>query len=154
MRDTTCVNTWDVTHMNNTLLLTPGTPAAGPQASRGADRPPGQLRIWPIPPHLANSSLLELTFYYSVRQGPNAFFCSGYPVPASSTEKTTLSSLESESRSVVYDSSVTPWTIAHQVPLSMEFSRQEHCSGLPFPPPEDIPDPGIEPRSPAWQADS
>ena len=41
----------------------------------------------------------------------------------------------------------TPWTVAHQAPLSMEFSRQEHWSGLPFPPPGDLPDPGIEPTS-------
>ena len=40
-----------------------------------------------------------------------------------------------------------PWTVAHQAPLSMEFSRQEHWSGLPFPPPGDLPDPGIEPMS-------
>ena len=39
---------------------------------------------------------------------------------------------------------VTPWTIARQVPLSMEFSRQEYWSGLPFPSPGDLPDPGIE----------
>ena len=44
--------------------------------------------------------------------------------------------------------------IAHQAPLSMEFSRQEYCSGLPFPPPGDLPDPGLESRSPALQADS
>ena len=37
-----------------------------------------------------------------------------------------------------------PWTAAHQAPLSMEFSRQEHWSGLPFPFPEDLPDPGTE----------
>ena len=49
---------------------------------------------------------------------------------------------------------VTPWTVAHQAPLSMEFSRQEYWSGLPFPPPGDLPDPGIEPRSPTLQADS
>ena len=49
---------------------------------------------------------------------------------------------------------VTPWTIAHQAPLSMGFSRQEHGSGLPFPSPEDLPNPGIEPASPAWQVDS
>ena len=48
----------------------------------------------------------------------------------------------------------TPWTVAHQAPLSMGFSRQEYWSGLPCPPPEDLPDPGIEPRSPALQADS
>ena len=40
-----------------------------------------------------------------------------------------------------------PWTAAHQAPLSMGFSRQEYWSGLPFPPPEDLPDPGIEPAS-------
>ena len=40
-----------------------------------------------------------------------------------------------------------PWTIACQAPLSMGFSRQELCSGLPCPPPEDLPDPGIEPES-------
>ena len=48
----------------------------------------------------------------------------------------------------------TPWTVAHQAPLSIGFSRQEYWSGLPFPSPEDIPDPGIELRSPALQADS
>ena len=49
---------------------------------------------------------------------------------------------------------VTPWTIAHQAPLSMDFSRQEYWSGLPCPPPGDLPNPGIEPRSPALGADS
>ena len=44
---------------------------------------------------------------------------------------------------------VTPWTVAHQAPLSMGFPRQEYWSGLPFLPPGDLPDPGIEPRSPA-----
>ena len=47
----------------------------------------------------------------------------------------------------------TPWTVAHQTPPSMEFSKQEYWSGLPFPSPGDLPDPGIEPRSPALQAD-
>ena len=49
---------------------------------------------------------------------------------------------------------VTPWTEAHQAPLSMGFPRQEHRSGLPFSSLGDLPDPGIEPRSPALQADS
>ena len=47
-----------------------------------------------------------------------------------------------------------PWTIACQAPLSMGFSRQEYWSGLPFPSPGDLPDPGIEARSPALQADN
>ena len=49
---------------------------------------------------------------------------------------------------------VTPGTVACQAPLSMGFSRQEYWSGLPFPSPEDLPDPGIEPRSPALHGDS
>ena len=48
----------------------------------------------------------------------------------------------------------TSWTVACQGPLSMGFSRQEYWSGLPFPSPEDLPDPGIEPGSPVLQADS
>ena len=40
------------------------------------------------------------------------------------------------------------WAVAHQAPLSMGFSRQEYCSGLPYLPPGDLPDPGIKPRSP------
>jgi len=48
----------------------------------------------------------------------------------------------------------TPWTIAHQGPPSMEFSRQEYWSGLPFPSPGCLPNPGIEPRSPTSQADA
>ena len=61
---------------------------------------------------------------------------------------------------LVFQSCLTlcnPWTVARQAPLSMEFSRQEHWSRLSFPPPGDLPDPGIEPASPiapALQADS
>ena len=49
---------------------------------------------------------------------------------------------------------VTPGTVAYQAPPSMGFSRQECWSGLPFPSPGDLPDPGVEPRSPALQADA
>ena len=48
----------------------------------------------------------------------------------------------------------TPWTVAHQAPLSMGFSRQEYWRGLPFPSPGNLPYPGVEPGSPALQADS
>ena len=48
----------------------------------------------------------------------------------------------------------TPWTVAHQAPPSMEFSSQEYWSGLPFPSPGDLPDPGIEPGSPALKTDA
>jgi len=63
------------------------------------------------------------------------------------------SSSSSVSRSVVSDS-VTPQTVAHQAPLSMGLSSQEYWSGLLFPLLEDLPDPGIEPGSPALQAGS
>ena len=56
-------------------------------------------------------------------------------------------------RSVMSDS-VTPWTVAHQAPLSMGFSRQEYWCGLPCPPPGDLPKPEIKPRSPMLQANS
>ena len=48
----------------------------------------------------------------------------------------------------------TPWTVAHQAPLSMGFTRQEYWSGLPFPSPGDLPEPGVEPRSLALKANS
>ena len=48
----------------------------------------------------------------------------------------------------------TPWTVARQAPPFMESSRQEHWSGLPFPSPGDLPDPGIKPGFPTLQADS
>ena len=54
--------------------------------------------------------------------------------------------------SVVSDFFAAPWTVAHQAPTSMEFSRPEYWSGLPFPSPGDLSDARIEPGSPALQA--
>ena len=54
----------------------------------------------------------------------------------------------------VMSDSATLWTEARQAPLPMEFSRQKYWSGLPFPSPGDLPDPGIKLRSPALQADA
>ena len=48
----------------------------------------------------------------------------------------------------------TPWTVVHQAPLSMGFSKQEYWNGLPCPPPRDLPNPGIEPMAPALQRES
>ena len=56
-----------------------------------------------------------------------------------------------ENESVLF---VTPWTVAYQAPPSMGFSRQRYRSGLPSPSPGDLPNPGIEPGSPALQADA
>ena len=61
--------------------------------------------------------------------------------------------LEGEVKVLVIEFAM-PRTIACQVPLSMEFSKQEYWRGLPFPSPGDLPNPGIKPRSPALQADS
>ena len=49
---------------------------------------------------------------------------------------------------------VIPWTTVRQALLTMEFSRQEYWSGLPFPSPGHLPNPGVEPMSPTWQVDS
>ena len=49
---------------------------------------------------------------------------------------------------------VAPWTVAYQAPLSMELSKLQYWSGLPFPSPEDLPNPGIEPWFPTWQGDT
>ena len=54
----------------------------------------------------------------------------------------------------VMSDSVSPQTVAHQAPLPMGFPRQEYWSGLSFASPGDLPDPGIEPRPPALQADA
>ena len=53
------------------------------------------------------------------------------------------------SHQVMSNAFATPWTVAHQASLFMGFSRQEYWIGLPFPPPGDLPHPGVEPRSPA-----
>ena len=53
------------------------------------------------------------------------------------------------SHQILFKSFVIPWTVAHWTPLSMGFPRQEYWSGLPFPSPGDLPDPGIEPTAPA-----
>ena len=59
--------------------------------------------------------------------------------------------MKSFSRVRLYE---TLWTVAYQVPMSMGFSKQEYWSGLPFPFPGDLLDPGIKPRCPALQADT
>ena len=65
-----------------------------------------------------------------------------------------MSALLLFSHHVMSDSFVSPWTVARQTPLFMEFSRQEYWSGLLFPSPGNLPNPGTEPMSPALQVDS
>ena len=92
----------------------------------------GSQLKWPL-------SCLCLPLHFSVHRVGSILFCSPDPqcLPFSSA---------------VIRYSATPWTVAHQAPPSMGFSRQEYWSGLPFPSPGDLPDPGIELRSPAFQA--
>ena len=80
----------------------------------------------------------------------------GPETPVCSFETDTLSlTLKSEVKSLSrIGLFATPWTVAHQAPPSMGFSRQEYWSGLPFPSPGDLPDAGIEPQSPALRADT
>ena len=74
-----------------------------------------------------------------------------FPKPRRKRKKKERKKVKSLSRVRLFE---TPWTVAYQAPSSMGFSRQEYWSGLPFPSPEDLPNPGIKPRSPALQADA
>ena len=102
----------------------------------------------------SESKFCSLTLYPNVAL---YFILSFYSYSVSGYHKNTLSKwayfkIMKWSRSVRLF--VTPWTVAYQAPQSMEFSRQEYWSGLPFPSPGDLPNPGIEPRSSALQADA
>ena len=72
-------------------------------------------------------------------------------LPTTSSISDVVSQLKSLSRVQLFG---TPWTVAYQAPLSMGSSRQEYWSGLPFSSPGYLPDSGIEPRSPALEADT
>ena len=72
-------------------------------------------------------------------------------MPSATGESEWVSKWKSLSRVWLF---ATPWIVAYQAPPSMGFSRQEYWSAVPFPSPGDLPDPGIEPRSPTFQADA
>ena len=81
---------------------------------------------------------------------------SEWPRSVQELQSWSLYSLNQSHRACVSHSAVSnslwpPWTVTHQAPLSMEFSRQEYWSGLPFPSSEDLPDPGTGPRFPPLQ---
>ena len=87
-------------------------------------------------------------------EGVGGGFGTGWGVtctPVADSCQCMVSEMKSLSRVRLF---ATQWTVAHQAPLSMGFSRQEYWIGLPFPSPGDLPNPGIEPRSPALQADA
>ena len=95
-----------------------------------------------ICPSLSPASVIQITCKRGWRSLPGSCLCTWSRIHVCSVTQSCMSD------------SATPWTVAHLAPLSMGFSRQEYCSGLPFLPPEDLPDPGIKPESPALQADS
>ena len=85
------------------------------------------------------------------------YWLSNIPLFRCTTSSTILLSLDIYVASCCYCCLVIkscPSVCDHQAPLSMAFCRHEYCSGSPFPSPGDLPNPGIEPMSPAWQADS
>ena len=86
----------------------------------------------------------------------NLRYADGTPLMAESKEelKNFLMKVKAKRSCSVMSNSLQPITVAYQAPQSMEFSRQEYWSGLPFPSPGDLPNPGIEPRSPTLQADA
>ena len=85
-------------------------------------------------------SSLNITHYMRKEEKPLDWSTKGWKVKVKSLSRVWLFA--------------TPWTVAHQPPLSMEFFRQEYWSGLLFPSPGDLPNPGIEPGSPVLQADA
>ena len=124
----------------------------------------GTVFLFSVPQHhLKHSGTTRLSFLVvhwvgqEVLQSPqhvtdntHAFLCISHCLLA-----VLLYEFESESEvAQSYPTLCDPWTVAHQAPPSMGFSRQEHWSGLPLPSPGDLPDPGIEPRSPTLQADT
>ena len=76
------------------------------------------------------------------------------PKPGALKGPIKLINLRKKDSTKSYPTLATPWTAAFQASLSIEFSRQEYCSGLPHPPPGDLPNPRIKPMPPALQADS
>ena len=95
------------------------------------------LDLWIFFPHVINTDFLVKYFKKFVMNSNPIYICMYRYVCTCVCVCTVVSDF------------VTLWTVAHQAPLSMEFSRQECWSQLPFPTPGDLPDPGVEPKSPA-----
>ena len=102
---------------------------------------------------VSHQALLSMEFF---RQE----YCQGLPFPSPGNLPNPTIEPDSESEvaqscpTLCHPVDCTLWTVPCQAPLSMGFSRQEYWSGLPFPSPGDLPDPGIKPRSPTLQADA
>ena len=128
-------------------LLNPGIKARSPALR--VDPFPAEPQRKPKSTGVGSLSLLQRIFpTQELSQG--LLHCTWILYPLSYEGSTTVSSVKLLSRVRL---SAIPRTVAYQAPPSMEFSRQEYWSGLPFPSPGDLPDPGIEPRYPALRAD-
>ena len=143
----------------------PGTRVSGhapPCCERGVTRPP--VLAWPRRSWVASGqpvsegrSPCRHTLNSAVLQGRQSWGSNPSPPPGPAGAQpigVSVFQKELESESVSARLCLTLWTEARQAPLSMDFSRQEYWSGLPFPSPGNLPDPGIKPRSPVLQADS
>ena len=113
----------------------------------------GQLRYSPVSPHCLLNTKVDRSYHFWSHLLCLHLGGSIYCVPGTILRSllTYSSRLLLFSCTVVSDSLRPHGLLACQAPLSMEFSRQEYWTALPFPSPEDLPDPGIEPTSPALQ---
>ena len=106
------------------------------------------IEFWPPPDHFNGVCKIKSIFILIPRYIFYLFQCVDICTDNAKIEGKILACVHAQSLSCV-QLFATPWTVAHQAPLSMQFSRQEYCSGLPFPSERNLPDPGIEPRPPA-----
>ena len=101
--------------------------------------------------HSSKASILQCSAFFTV-QLSHPCMTTGKTIAL--TRRTFVSKVQTNVSLSRVPLFATPWTVAYQAPLSMEFSRQEYWSGLPFPSPGNLPHPGIEVGSPTLQADA
>ena len=109
------------------------------------------IEFWPPPNHFNGVCKIKSIFILIPRYIFYLFQCVDICTDNAKIEGKILACVHAQSLTCV-QLFATPWTVAHQAPLSMQFSRQEYWSGLPFPPPGDLLDPRIELTSPASAA--
>ena len=101
--------------------------------------------------HSSKASILQCSAFFTI-QLSHPYMTTGKTIAL--TRRTFVSKVQTNVSLSRVPLFATPWTVAYQAPLSMEFSRQEYWSGLPFPSPGNLPHPGIEAGSPTLQADA
>ena len=101
--------------------------------------------------HSSKASILQCSAFFTI-QLSHPYMTTGKTIAL--TRRTFVSKVQTNVSLSRVPLFATPWTVAYQAPLSMEFSRQEYWSELPFPSPGNLPHPGIEAGSPTLQADT